>query len=139
MTYRVNSEALLTEVQSSVQNLRRFIRPRGSCSDRCATTYPAYLTGQVRASCIFRYSTGHLIYTVSSVRALRACLDPNGSAYQVDLPMTSEPFPRRIGLFESLSIPVDRLLITICIYTSARRLPAIHFLLRQGSLPEGTY
>lgn len=58
------------------------------------------------------------IYVVSNVRALRACLDPNGSAYQVDLPMTSEPFPRRIGLFESLSIPVDRLLITISVYTT---------------------
>ena len=53
--------------------------------------------------------------------------------------MTSEPFPRRIGLFESLSIPVDRLLITIGMYTHTLRLPAIHFLLRQRLLSEGTY
>lgn len=84
-------------------------------------------------------STGHLIVDVSIHGALQACLDPNGGAYQVYPPMTSEPFPRRIGFFESLSSPVDRLLITICIYTSALRIPAIHFLLRRGSLPEGTY
>ena len=84
-------------------------------------------------------STGHLIYVVSNVRALRACLDPNGSAYQVDLPMTSEPFPRRIGLFESLSFPVDWLLITIGMYTHTLRLPAIHFLLRCGSRRKATY
>ena len=84
-------------------------------------------------------STDHIIVTVSRHGELRARLDTNGAAYQVDTPMIVEPFPRRIGLFESLSSPVDRLLITICIYTFALRLPAIHFLLRQGLLPEGTY
>ena len=82
---------------------------------------------------------GHIIHTVSSARALQVHLNPNRAAYYANTLMTVEPFPRRIGLYESLSIPVDRLLITIGMYTHTLRLPAIHFLLRQGSLPEGTY
>lgn len=58
---------------------------------------------------------------VSLHGALRARLDTNGAAYQVDTPMIVEPFPRCMPSIELglavITDPVDRLLITMPGYT----------------------